>query len=443
MVLSESSDVAGSVTDTSRSEGGYAWYIAGVLAIAYLVSILDRYLMSVALAPIKQQMALSDTQLAMVHTVGFAVLYTFVSIPIGHLADLVSRRALIATGIVLWSASTAACGFANEFWGLVGARVGVGIGEAVLMPAGMSLLASYFRKESMGRATAVFTSGAVIGSGVALIGGGYLFAHLTAAGGLHLPVLGAFAPWQVLFLIGALPGIVVAVLMLTVREPVRKAHAQGSTLVDAAAHLREHIGSYAAFMVPFIACQMLQASLTVWGVVFLSRGRDFAVGDAAIAAGVVAMLAGPAGMWVGGFLHDLLTRKGIPGPAQWVISGGLVLCILPAVSLALTDNLIVAIVSLALVQFLGIAGGPAAYAAIPAIAPEQFRGLATSIMLGVASLGALVMGLLSDRLFSGVNSLNHAFLVLAMSLCAVGLVSVVLTLYARTRTNTSAPGRSI
>ena len=121
------------------SAPAYAWYVALLLATAHLVSFIDRYLMSLMMEPLKADLGVSDTQLGLLQGTGFVVLYTLVAVPLGLTADRVNRRNLIVAGILVWSLATAMCGLASSFGWLFAARIGVGFGEAALVPAAMSL----------------------------------------------------------------------------------------------------------------------------------------------------------------------------------------------------------------------------------------------------------------------------------------------------------------
>ncbi|MGI8747849.1 MAG: MFS transporter, partial [Deinococcus sp.] len=141
------------------------------------------------------------------------------------LADRKNRRWLATGGVAVWSLMTAACGLAGSFPMLFLARIGVGAGEASLSPAAYSLLSDYFPREKLGRAIAVYSVGAPLGSGIALVLGALVVKLVLAAPPVSLPVFGAMAAWRLTFLWVAAPGVLVALLMLTVREPFRRGRA--------------------------------------------------------------------------------------------------------------------------------------------------------------------------------------------------------------------------
>ena len=138
----------------------YAWYITIVLCLAQLVSVVDRYTMSIVSELVRKDLTLTDAQLGILFGPSFVLLFAFGSLPAGWLADRVNRKWLIFSGITAWSLANAACGLAATFEQLMVARLFVGLGEALLVPAAMSLIAAYFPPQSLYRATSVMLSGA-------------------------------------------------------------------------------------------------------------------------------------------------------------------------------------------------------------------------------------------------------------------------------------------
>src|SRR6185312_13703056 len=183
-----------------------AWWSVALLTFAAVLSYTDRLILTILVDPIRASLHLTDTQLSVLQGAAFAVIYSFIGLPLGRIADLVPRRALLVLAIALWSAGTAACGFARSFEGLLGARLVVGIGEAALAPAAISLIGEYFPPDRRGTAMGVFLGGIVIGAGAAIgIGGGLL--ELAQAKLLHgLPLIGALAPWRIVLLVAGIAG---------------------------------------------------------------------------------------------------------------------------------------------------------------------------------------------------------------------------------------------
>jgi MFS family permease len=149
-----------------------SWLLLALLAAAYLCAVIDRTLLSVLVEPIKADLRLTDTQIALLQGLAFLLTYSTVAIPIGLLIDRVHRTWLVAVGISLWSVMTALCGAAHHIWSLFLARAGVGIGESVLSPAAYSLISDSFPKKRLGLAFGIYTAGAKSGIGLGLTVGG-------------------------------------------------------------------------------------------------------------------------------------------------------------------------------------------------------------------------------------------------------------------------------
>jgi MFS family permease len=192
-----------------------------VLVLGYIVSLVDRQIMSLLLTPIKADFGAGDFEMGLLVGFAFAIFYSIFGLPLGMIADRVSRKRLIAGGMILWSAATMACGFAGGFASLFLFRMLVGIGEATYTPAAYSMLADTFPPRRLVRATAVLSLGGSLGSGLALIIGGSVIAFFSTATDVPFG-LKAFAPWQATFIVVGIPGLLVAAMVLLIREPLRR-----------------------------------------------------------------------------------------------------------------------------------------------------------------------------------------------------------------------------
>ena len=206
----------------NNSSTAYQWYVIFVLLLAQMFSFLDRMIMGLLVGPIRESFAISDTQYSLLAGLAFSLFYAIMGLPLARIADSRNRRNLISIGIAVWSVMTAVCGLAKGFVSLFFARIGVGIGEATLGPAGYSMITDYFPRSSLARALSVYTLGVTFGSGLAYILGGAVVGYVQTLDTLTLPFLGATEGWQLTFFIVGFPGVLVAALMyLTVREPAR------------------------------------------------------------------------------------------------------------------------------------------------------------------------------------------------------------------------------
>src|SRR5882762_1767566 len=210
------------VTEEPYPSPGYSWYVVGVLTLVYVFSFIDRQIMSLLVRPLRRDLNITDTQVSILMGLGFAIFYTLCGIPLGRLADTRSRRSIIVAGFVAWSFFTAMCGLAKNFSQMLLWRIGVGVGEASLSPSAFSLITDYFPKERLATAISVYSMGIYIGAGMAYLLGGIVVGFASSQEMYNLPLVGATRSWQLVFFIVGLPGIFLALLLYTVREPARR-----------------------------------------------------------------------------------------------------------------------------------------------------------------------------------------------------------------------------
>jgi MFS family permease len=204
--------------DSKQRVTGYAWYALILFVIVYIFNFIDRQIVSILAESIKADLKLDDAQVGFLYGTAFAIFYSLFGIPLGRLADSWYRGRLMAIGLALWSSMTALSGFAQNFGMLAAARVGVGIGEASASPAAYSMIADYFPKEKRATALSIYSSGLYIGGGLALPIGGFVLAWWAR----NYPA-SAIAPWQAAFLAVGLPGLLLAVWIWNLKEPMRGA----------------------------------------------------------------------------------------------------------------------------------------------------------------------------------------------------------------------------
>ena len=204
-----------------RRATGYSWYVLCVLVVVYILNFIDRQILSILATDIKADLGLTDGDLGFLGGAAFAVFYALFGIPLGRLADSWNRKKLLSIGLALWSTMTALSGFAQSQATLTLARMGVGIGEATASPTAYSLISDYFPKRQRATALAIYSSGLYLGGGVSLLIGAKIGQvwNQTYPGGGPLGLVG----WQAAFLAVGLPGVLMALWILTLREPVRGA----------------------------------------------------------------------------------------------------------------------------------------------------------------------------------------------------------------------------
>ena len=405
----------------------YAWYVVALLTLAYVFSFIDRQILNLLVGPIQRDLGIGEKQMGLLMGASFAIFYTLFGIPLGRLADTWSRRGLVVLGIAFWSLMTAGCGLARQFWQLALVRMGVGVGEASLSPAAYSLIADYFPPWRRSTALAVYGMGIYIGSGLALILGGLVVKFVSAQELVILPLAGTVRSWQVVFFIVGLPGLLVALLLLTIREPARqgtrrKAAASARPAV-AAPPLREvwayMSGNRRTFVCLYFGVAM--ACLGAYGAAswipsFFIRRHGWTAGDTGLVLGLIVGVCGTAGMVAGGRLADWLRWRGksdanlrvaLLGVAAWLPFGALY----PLVSSGWW-----AAALLAPAYFFSSMPFGLAPAAVQQLMPNTMRGQASAIYLFVINLiglglGPTVVATLTQDVFHDKNAVHLSLLV--------------------------------
>jgi MFS family permease len=231
-----------------EAASGYSWYVLGVLVVVYILNFIDRQILAILAVDIKRDLGLTDGDLGFLGGAAFAVFYALFGVPLGRLADRWNRVRLLTIGLLLWSTMTALSGFARNFFTLSLARMGVGVGEATASPTAYSLISDYFPSRQRATALAIYSSGLYIGGGVSLLIGANISKWWDAAypgGGM-----GGLVGWQAAFVAVGLPGVLLAVWVASLREPVRQP--------DAASGVRHPLLDF------FVDLSMLLPPLTVY-----------------------------------------------------------------------------------------------------------------------------------------------------------------------------------
>ncbi|MEO1046679.1 MAG: MFS transporter [Pseudomonadota bacterium] len=208
-------------SEAKVSASSYSWYVLGILFLVYVLNFIDRQIISILANDIKADLGLTDADLGFLYGTAFAVFYALFGIPFGKLADSWNRTWLMTLGLSLWSAMTAFSGLAQNGVMLAAARLGVGIGEATASPSAYSLISDWFPKQMRATALAIYSAGLYLGGGISLAIGGVIVEQWNAAypGGGALGLVG----WQVAFMAVGIPGLLLAVWVYSLREPVRGA----------------------------------------------------------------------------------------------------------------------------------------------------------------------------------------------------------------------------
>ncbi len=407
---------------------GQANYALVVFLLAYVLSFVDRQVLSLMVDPIRRDLNLSDIQMGLLQGVAFALLYATMGIPFGLLADRVSRRRLIAAGVLFWSAATAMCGLARSFPALFVARIGVGVGEAALSPAAHSFLSNAFARHKLTKAMAIYNLGITLGGGMALIIGGSVVELIARGGTLHLPLLGELASWQTAFLVVSLPGLLVTLLVLGTREPPRPHLTvdtpQAAPLGEVFRYMWLHRRTFVAIHLSSAVFGLYGYSLLGWYPTLLIRSFGLSVGEAGLALGLNQLVLGSLGSITFGLVADRLAARGRSDSNLLVVAAIGLAVVVPATLTPLMPNLVLFLVMLAPAVFLYNGYFGCSVAAIQLASPPSMRGIGSALFLLSNSLVGLSLGMVAvpviDKwLFGGTGALGPALAVIAAVACSV------------------------
>jgi MFS family permease len=387
-----------------------------LLVLASAISFMDRFIFSLLQEPIRLSLKLSDTSVSLLQGMAFMVFYIIAAVPIGALTDRTRRVGIAGLACLGWSLGTFVCGAARTYGILFLGRVGVGVGEAGLTPSAVSLLSDVYPRRAWSRAVAVFSAGSNLGPAFGYAIGGYVYGLLPRQG-LPLPLVGLCAPWQVVFMLAAIPGAVLGlVLLILIKEPARsrsrQTQARGSafkTLVTAI------VGDWRLLRVLAAFCLMAASTvaLVAWSPTLFIRVHHWSVRQVGLTFAAMNIGCGLVGMILGGTLSDLLGARGVRAPNIMVILCALVV-VAPAVAgFALSGDSGVAFAFLALATFACNLCVGAAVPIVPAVTRPEVRAtvVAFYIMLSnLAGVGLAPTGvaLLSDWAFKGRGAIGEA-----------------------------------
>ena len=391
-----------------RPRPAYQGWVLFVLLLVYILNFIDRQVLSLVFDDVKADLALSDTQLGLL-TAAFAVFYTAAGIPIARLADVTSRRGILAASLGVWSLLTAATGMAANFWQMAVARFGVAIGEAGGTPPSHALISDYFPPERRSTALSVYGWGIFIGTAGGFIGGGL--------------VAEAF-DWRTAFYVAGALGLPLVLLMLTVKEPPVGASEGGAAeaappVMDVLAQLARS-RSFVLLMCAAMCQAFLGYTVLTWGVSFLRRLFEMSVSEAGFAFGALAGVSGVLGITVGGVLADRFSRRD-PRWYGWISAASSFSAFPFALAFAWAGGQTFALAAFAVFYFLNNLYVSILWTLVQNLVRPRNRATASATQMSILNIagmgiGPLVAGLVSDVL---EPSLGHDALRVAMTLAAV------------------------
>jgi MFS family permease len=400
--------------------------VLGLLSLVYTLNFLDRTLIYILFPPIKREMLLTDFQLALLGTTSFVIFYTLLGIPFGRLADRVTRKYLIAGGLAVWSIFSGLTGFAGDFWTIFFCRVMVGVGEATLGPAAMSLLSDYFPLSKRATAQSLYSAGIPLGAAAAFFLGGAIAETLS---------------WRWAFYLLGFPGVALAILVLFIKEPERgvqelKTQETSADTDDSSTGWRRLVSNKTLYLhhIGYAFFAVATNSLSIWVPTFLNRAYGMSLTSIGMMSGTSMLLAGGLATAFGGVIADRF-RARFPGGRMIFTALAALFCAVLWSIFLWSGTLSVMIVCYFFLAGIGLVWlGPGA-ADVHDIVGPRLRGLGVGVYFFTVNIigygfGPPIIGRLNDMV--GVAQ-NPSAMVYGLLICPVACLVAALLLFAASR----------
>ena len=395
-----------------------SWWALIVLTATYTFSFIDRQIINLLVDPIRIDLSLSDSQVSFLQGLAFVLPYVILSIPLGRIVDRANRIRVLVIGILVWTVSCVTCGLAKNFWQLGVARMGVGAGEASVTPASWSLLADYFPEDRRALPVSIFLMGPYLGAGLSLIPGAEVVGWASGFGAIELPVIGALAPWQLTFMLVALPGLLMVFLLPLLNEPPRTQRltqtSEPLSWGDVARYVWPRRGVFGAYLLgaPFIV--LVLYALQAWVPSLLIRVHGLEIVDAGRYYGTIALVAGSAGVLSGPVAARWLGTRMDPSRAPLITSIWSTSLLIPVlVGAGLAESLSWALVLITGASYLVTFPLALFATGLQSASPNEMRGLMAGCfvlstnLIGLA-LGPTSVALASDYIFESTQAVGSS-----------------------------------
>ena len=396
-----------------------ASYALVLLFIAYVLSFIDRQILSLLVGPIREQFGITDFEYSLLQGAAFALLYTFAGLPLGRLADRMSRKWVIAGSVAFWSLATMACGVAKNFSQLFAARMAVGAGEAGLAPPAYSIITDSFKPEHFGFAMAFYKSAVKVGGALALILGGILIDFYTDIGAFELPLIGTVQPWQATLMTVGFPGLLLALLIATMIEPTRKDVVQTDSgdlqlpIKTVARFLWQRKRTYLALFMGSSMLAMAGYGSAAWYPEFFVRTYGVSKTEAGSSFGLIILVGGSLGVMLGPAISNWLARRGHTDSYVRAIMYASIVAVFPAVAAPLMPTMNLTLILLFPATLFGGAYLGVMAASFQPITPNQMRGQTTAMYIFVTNIfgmavGTSILAAFTDFLYQDDGKLHYS-----------------------------------
>ena len=367
-----------------RSNNRYGWYVAFVLLIGFTFSFIDRQVLNLLVVPIQNDLNITDTQISALQGLAFVLTYVGLCIPIGRLIDKSHRVTVMIIGLLIWSIATIACGFSKNYVSMFIARMGIGAGESTVHPGSISILGDYFDSNKIASPMSIYLLGPYLGAGIAMIFGAQVLDWTSQMDNVIIfPMIGEIAPWQLTFIAVGLPGILIAGLFLTIREPQRKIQESESIEVPSFSKVIQYIKNnwevYGAIIIGNSCLIILLYGLQSWVPTMLLRVYEWDLVQSGRVYGSIAMLAGSAGVLSGPFVLRYMSKINVNAPHFKLAIFGISMASFSLVLLPFQPNVNIALVFVTMASFFVTLPLAGTSSAMVIVSPNRIRGVITGI----------------------------------------------------------------
>ena len=415
----------------SRPSNTYGWYVAFILLIGFTFSFIDRQVLNLLVVPIQNDLNITDTQISALQGLAFVITYVGLCVPIGRIIDKTHRVSVMIIGLLIWSAATIACGFSKNYISMFIARMGIGAGESTVHPGSISILGDYFDSDKIASPMSIYLLGPYLGAGIAMIFGAQVLDWTSQMdSNFILPLVGEVAPWQLTFIAVGLPGILVACLFLTIREPKRRIQEIESQEAPSFKKIAEYIKNnwqvYGAIIIGNSCLIILLYGLQSWVPTMLLRVYEWDLIQSGRVYGLIAMLAGSAGVLSGPFVLKLMSKNNIDAPHFKLAIFGISMASLSLVLLPFQANVNIALIFVTLASFFVTLPLAGTSSAMVIVSPNRIRGVITGIYVVVTSVFGLVLGPFlvassTDFIFQDPNAVAKSLALVSVLIGPVGI----------------------
>jgi MFS family permease len=416
----------------------WAWYTVAVLLCAYIFSFIDRQILNLLVAPVRRDLGITDTQMSLLIGFSFALFYSVLGLPFGRLADSISRPKLIIAGMFTWSLMTGGCGLVSSYWQLFLLRMGVGIGEATLSPAAYSMISDSFPPAKRSVPFGVYTMATYVGGGFAFLFGGLLLRSFGSREMFRLPFLGAVRPWQTLFLLLGVSGILFVLVLLTLRDPSRKGARVLATVAGKAKVERLPLGAVwnyfaenrttlLSLIVGMALVALAAYGTSAWGITFLIRNHRMTAAQAGIHFGGAQIVSGSLGMLTAGKLAAWVMNRGHRDAYMRVAALACAGWLVPGILYPLLSHTVAVVALIYIATFFLCMPTCLIPAAIVEVVPNAMRGQATAVYLLIVNLiglgiGPTAIALVTDHVFGFDAAVRYSLLIVPLAACLLAEV---------------------